>query len=73
MQYSTDAHRHSSQLWRLDAELPSVVPRGGAWWSHCHPLYRLSAKQTLSAIVAFHLFIKVKTLLWLLSVNENKY
>ena len=27
----TDAHRHSSKLWRLDAEMLSVVPREGTW------------------------------------------
>ena len=33
---STDAHRHSSKLWRLDAEMLSVVSREGAWQCHSH-------------------------------------
>ena len=31
---STDAHRHSSEQWWLDAELLSVAPREGVWQGH---------------------------------------
>jgi len=55
----TDAHRHSSKLGRLKAEMLSIVPGEGTWWSTscCYwlalPLERLTAKETLNALFAF--------------------
>ena len=31
---STNAHKHSSKRWWLDAEMLSVVSREGAWWCY---------------------------------------
>lgn len=36
MRRSTDAHRHNSELWQLDAETLSIILREGAWQGHSH-------------------------------------
>ena len=60
---STDAHRHRSELWRLDAELLSVVPGEGDGQGHFRhlgctlPLYLLAAKQMPDASFAFCHFL----------------
>ena len=57
-------NRHSSKLWRLDAEmLLSVVPGEGAGLMALAVWGWLSLKQMLTAIFAFCLFfLKVKIL-----------
>ena len=57
---STDAHRHNSKLWQLDAEMLNVVPGeelGGTTLLGVLDASEMpAAKQMLSASFTFHLF-----------------
>lgn len=66
-------YRHSSKLFRLDAEMLKVFPGEDTGWGRSAASIAAPAKETLNAIVSFFLFRKVKILfrcLWLV-VSKN--
>ena len=77
---STDAHRCSSELWQVDAEMLGVVPGkgfGGSTLSARVAPFLYNGSLQTKAECYFHFlsffFHKSENSIWILSVNENKH